>query len=290
MSRMTARGRSLCLLATVLATLTIAAVAETGAAAADSGGIPIESVIAGSGSAESGSASDPVAGGSGSASSGSGTGSASGSASGSAAVPLASPRAMSAMNVARTQLGKPYQWGGTGPNAFDCSGLVQWAYRWVGIFLPRTTWQQARAGSAVPLFAIQPGDVVVVNRDGSHEGIYVGNGMLLNAYDYGVGVVYTPLIQFHIFAIRPDGTSLAQLTKGPYDDTHPACAPDGEHVLFSTSRFGFKDEAPLYDRIPQPYGELFVMKVDGSEQRPLTDNTWEDATPAWQPQSPRNGR
>jgi cell wall-associated NlpC family hydrolase len=199
---MTARGRSVCLLATVLATLTIAAVAETGTAAADSEGIPIESVIVGSGSAESGSASDPVAGGSGSASSGSGTGSASGSASGSAAVPVASPRAMSAMNVARTQLGKPYQWGGTGPNAFDCSGLVQWAYHWVGIFLPRTTWQQARAGSAVPLFAIQPGDVVVVNRDGSHEGIYVGNGMLLNAYDYGVGVVYTPLIQFHIFAIR----------------------------------------------------------------------------------------
>ena len=88
--------------------------------------------------------------------------------------------------------------------------------------------------------------------------------------------------EFHIFAINPDGTSLTQLTRGPYDDSHPACAPDGEHVVFSTSRFGFKDEAPMSD-IPQPYGELIVMKIDGSEQRPLTDNRWEEGTPAWQP-------
>ena len=51
--------------------------------------------------------------------------------------------------------------------------------------------------------------------------------------------------EFHIFAINPDGTSLTQLTKGPFDDSHPAWAPDGEHVLFSSSRFGFKDEAPM---------------------------------------------
>ena len=88
--------------------------------------------------------------------------------------------------------------------------------------------------------------------------------------------------EFHIFAINPDGTSLTQLTRGPYDDSHPACAPDGEHVVFSTSRFGFKDEAPMSD-IPQPYGELIVMKLDGSDQRPLTDNRWEEGTPAWQP-------
>lgn len=88
--------------------------------------------------------------------------------------------------------------------------------------------------------------------------------------------------EFHIFAINPDGTSLTQLTKGPYDDTHPACASDGEHVLFSSSRFGFKDEAPMSD-IPQPYGELIIMKLDGSGQRPLTDNRWEEGTPAWQP-------
>jgi hypothetical protein len=52
-------------------------------------------------------------------------------------------------------------------------------------------------------------------------------------------------------------------------------------VLFSTSRFGFKDEAPMFD-IPQPYGELIIMRIDGSDQRPLTDNRWEEGTPAWQ--------
>ena len=87
---------------------------------------------------------------------------------------------------------------------------------------------------------------------------------------------------FQIFAINPDGASPTRLTHGPYDDTHPACAPDGEHVLFSTSRFGFKDEAPMFD-IPQPYGELMMMKADGSEQRALTDNRWEEGTPAWAP-------
>jgi Tol biopolymer transport system component len=88
--------------------------------------------------------------------------------------------------------------------------------------------------------------------------------------------------EFHVFAINPDGTSLTQLTKGPHDNTHPACAPDGNHVLFSTSRFGFKDEAPMFD-IPQPYGELMIMKADGSDQRALTDNRWEEGTPAWVP-------
>ena len=90
---------------------------------------------------------------------------------------------------------------------------------------------------------------------------------------------------FDIFTIRPDGTGLTQLTKTPGNDSHPAWSPDGTHVLFSSSQFGFKDEAPLAD-IPQPYGELFVMKADGSEQRALTDNRWEEGTPAWQPASP----
>ena len=88
---------------------------------------------------------------------------------------------------------------------------------------------------------------------------------------------------FDLYTIRPDGTGLKQLTTAPGNDSHSVWSPDGKYILFSSSRFGFKDEAPLYDHIPQPYGELFVMKADGSGQRPLTDNGWEDATPAWQP-------
>ena len=87
---------------------------------------------------------------------------------------------------------------------------------------------------------------------------------------------------FDIYTIRPDGTDVRQLTVSSGNDSHPAWSADGEHILFSSSRLGFKDEAPLAD-IPQPYGELFIMRADGTGQRPLTDNRWEEGTPAWQP-------
>ncbi|MGO4616529.1 NlpC/P60 family protein [Nocardia sp. 2YAB30] len=133
---------------------------------------------------------------------GGGSGSGSGSASGSAALPIPSYYGLGALAAALTQIGKPYQWGGTGPFAWDCSGLVQWAYRQVGVSLPRTTWQQAKVGVAVPRSALSLGDVVVLNSDGSHVGIYAGRGQVLNAYDWGVPVGFTPLEQFDIYAIR----------------------------------------------------------------------------------------
>jgi Tol biopolymer transport system component len=84
--------------------------------------------------------------------------------------------------------------------------------------------------------------------------------------------------------VRADGTETRELIHGPINSGFPSWSPDGKRIVCRVSRYGFKDEAPLYDRIPQPYGELFVMNADGSNQRPLTDNTWEDATPAWQPE------
>jgi Tol biopolymer transport system component len=61
-----------------------------------------------------------------------------------------------------------------------------------------------------------------------------------------------------------------------------AWSPDGEYIVFASSRMGFKDEA-LYTDAPQPYGEIFVMRYDGTGVEQLTDNQWEDGTPAWQP-------
>jgi len=90
---------------------------------------------------------------------------------------------------------------------------------------------------------------------------------------------------YDIYTIRPDGTGLKRLTTTPGNDAHEIWSPAGKQILFSSARFGFKDEAPLYDDIPQPYAELFVMNADGSGQRPLTDNQWEDGTPAWAPSS-----
>lgn len=88
---------------------------------------------------------------------------------------------------------------------------------------------------------------------------------------------------YDIFTIRPDGTALKQLTTAHGNDAHSSWSPDGRFLMFSSSRLGFKDEAPLYDGQPQPYGEIFVMRADGSDQRQLTDNQWEDGPGTWQP-------
>ena len=76
---------------------------------------------------------------------------------------------------------------------------------------------------------------------------------------------------------------LKRLTDSEGDDAHPFWSPDGTRILWGSSRFGFKDEAPLAVATPQPYAELFIMNADGSDQRPLTDNQYEDGTPAWLP-------
>lgn len=86
---------------------------------------------------------------------------------------------------------------------------------------------------------------------------------------------------FQIFTIRPDGKDLTQLTDTHGIDAHLAWSPDGERLLFSSSRKGFKDEA-LYTSGPQPYGEIFVMNFDGTHVEQLTDDQWEEGGPAWQ--------
>jgi Tol biopolymer transport system component len=90
---------------------------------------------------------------------------------------------------------------------------------------------------------------------------------------------------FQVFTIRPDGTGLRQLTRGSGNNAHLAWSPDGLSLLFTSSIKGFKDEAQ-YTEAPQPYGEIFMMRADGSGLRQLTDNQWEDGGPAWLPAAP----
>jgi len=88
---------------------------------------------------------------------------------------------------------------------------------------------------------------------------------------------------FEIFTIKPDGSDLKRLTSAPGNDAHCAWSTDGKYILFSSSRLGFRDEAPLYDGSPQPYAELFVMKSDGTQLKRVSDDKWEEGTPAWVP-------
>lgn len=102
-------------------------------------------------------------------------------------------RCVAAMVIlyAADQLGKPYQWGGTGPDAFDCSGLAMMAYRAAGVAIPRTSQQQWAADPRVPPGQEQPGDLVFfAGSDGTpqapgHVGIVIGNGEMIEAYATG---------------------------------------------------------------------------------------------------------
>jgi Tol biopolymer transport system component len=91
---------------------------------------------------------------------------------------------------------------------------------------------------------------------------------------------------YEIYTVRPDGKDVRRLTSSPGNDAHPTWSPDGKSIVFSSSRTGFKDEAP-YSDVPQPYGELFVMRYDGTHVQQLTDNQWEDGGAAWQPKPSR---
>jgi cell wall-associated NlpC family hydrolase len=90
-------------------------------------------------------------------------------------------RAAAAVAYAYSKLGSPYVWGATGPGAFDCSGLVQAAYRSAGISLPRTTYAQIDAGRRVSRSELLPGDLVFFYSGISHVGIYIGNGEMIHA-------------------------------------------------------------------------------------------------------------
>ncbi|WP_330459372.1 C40 family peptidase [Streptomyces sp. NBC_00820] len=104
-------------------------------------------------------------------------------------------RAAAAVAYAYQKLGSPYVWGATGPNAFDCSGLIQAAYRSAGVSLPRTTYAQINAGRRVSRSQLQPGDLVFFYSGISHVGIYVGNGQMIHAPNPSAPVRVAPIDQ-----------------------------------------------------------------------------------------------
>ncbi|WP_234947254.1 C40 family peptidase [Corynebacterium sp. CNCTC7651] len=96
------------------------------------------------------------------------------------------------VSAAMAQLGKPYGWGATGPNAFDCSGLMVWAYAQNGKGIPRTSQAQLAGGMPVPLSQLQPGDIIGYYPGTTHVGMYIGDGMIVHASDYGIPIQVVP--------------------------------------------------------------------------------------------------
>ncbi|MEU1985730.1 C40 family peptidase [Nocardia sp. NPDC019395] len=101
-----------------------------------------------------------------------------------------------AVQAARSKLGAPYVTGGTGPNTFDCSGLVKWAYQQAGVDVPRTSWSQLSAGTPVSLDQLRVGDVISYS-GGGHSALYAGDGNVIHAATTTVEISpmsYSPVV------------------------------------------------------------------------------------------------
>jgi cell wall-associated NlpC family hydrolase len=93
-----------------------------------------------------------------------------------------------AVGAAMSKMGAPYAWGATGPDSFDCSGLMFWAYQQIGKSIPRTSAAQVSGGTSVSQDELQPGDIVGFYPGVTHVGMYIGDGQVVHASDYGIPV------------------------------------------------------------------------------------------------------
>ncbi len=109
----------------------------------------------------------------------------------------ASGRAKAAVDFALAQIGDPYVYGGTGPNSWDCSGLVMKAWAAAGVSVPRVVGPQMSAAKRIPMGQLQPGDIVAYG-DMSHDGLYLGNGRVVHAPRPGKSVEITSLSGFSV--------------------------------------------------------------------------------------------
>ncbi|HEX3907564.1 MAG TPA: C40 family peptidase, partial [Mycobacteriales bacterium] len=120
--------------------------------------------------------------------------------------------------AAASRIGKPYVWGATGPNSFDCSGLVLWSLNRAGIRMPRVSQEQFLTGPHIPYADARPGDLLfwhydpTDHQDVDHVAIYAGKGMMIVAPHTGENVQYVP-VPMNDFAgvVRIDPAVAAQI-------------------------------------------------------------------------------
>jgi peptidoglycan DL-endopeptidase CwlO len=108
-------------------------------------------------------------------------------------IPTANTVGAQALAAAMTRRGDPYVWGAAGPGEFDCSGLVVWAYAQEGITLPHYTGDLWNSGVHIPRADLEPGDLVFFFPDISHVGIYLGDGLMIDAPGFGEVVRVEPV-------------------------------------------------------------------------------------------------
>ncbi|OON74162.1 C40 family peptidase [Streptomyces tsukubensis] len=138
--------------------------------------------------------------------SGTGSGSSTGGGGGTSAGSTAgySAKAKKVIAFARSQIGKPYVWGASGPGSYDCSGLTQAAWKTAGVDLPRTTWDQVEVGQRVSIDNAVPGDLVFFYDDISHVGIYIGGGQMIHAPKPGANVRVESIYYMPLYGVaRP---------------------------------------------------------------------------------------
>ena len=193
----------------------------------------------------------------------------------------ADPRAVAAVEFALAQRGEPYRWGATGPDRWDCSGLVLQSYRAAGVSLPRTSRQQLLAGDRVSRADLLPGDLVFLARDPSdprtihHVGLYVGDGMMVHAPRTGdvVRVARVPVSGFAggvrvLDAVR-GGDADVPVPPGP-----PAPDPTDPPVPEPTDRRS-RSPRPAWSR-RTPDGP-----ADGTADRASDGGAGNRAAPGW---------
>ncbi|KOX33725.1 glycoside hydrolase [Streptomyces sp. NRRL F-6491] len=140
-----------------------------------------------------------------------------------------------ALRFAVGQIGKPYEWGAEGPDAYDCSGLTQRAWAAAGREIPRTSQEQWATLPRVPLSELRPGDLVLYFPGATHVAVYLGEGLVVQAPRPGAKVKVSPVAANPLLgAVRPDpgGTALASYT--PPD--LPEGARAGEDEGFDRAR------------------------------------------------------
>lgn len=120
------------------------------------------------------------------------------------APPPASGRGSAAVAFAMGQIGDYYAYGGTGPSAWDCSGLTGGAWAAAGVSVPRTSQAQLASLPRVSTSALQPGDIVAYYSGASHVGLYIGNGQIVHASRPGRPVSIAPVFSMPVVgAVRP---------------------------------------------------------------------------------------